>query len=101
VHPGQRLRISATGRVSLGKLGGTTPAGLPLVNDDKKLMRNMPTGGLIAVIGDDNNEFIFIGAVREFTVQRAGVLFFGVNEGNLDDNAGAFDVLVEAEVISK
>jgi hypothetical protein len=63
-------------------------------------MRNDPTGGLIAVIGDDNDEFLFIGRSREFTAQRDGVLFLGVNEGNLNDNTGAFDVVVEAEAIS-
>lgn len=58
-------------------------------------MRAVATGALIAVIGDDNNEFIYIGASREFTAQRDGALFLGLNEGNLDDNTGAFDVKVE------
>jgi hypothetical protein len=29
--------------------------------------------------------------------QRDGVLFLGVNEGNLADNTGTYDVVVEAE----
>ena len=49
----------------------------------------------IAVIGDDNNEFIYVGASREFVAARDGALFLGVNEGNLNDNSGAFDVTVE------
>lgn len=100
VRRGQRLRISATGRVLLGGGRVATPAGLAGVPDNDKLMRNDPTGGLIAVIGDDNDEFLFIGRSREFTAQRDGVLFLGVNEGNLNDNTGAFDVVVEAEAIS-
>jgi hypothetical protein len=100
VRRGQRLRISATGRVLLGGGRVATPAGLAAVPDNDKLMRNDPTGGLIAVIGDDNDEFLFIGRSREFTAQRDGVLFLGVNEGNLNDNTGAFDVVVEAEAIS-
>lgn len=100
VRRGQRLRISATGRVLLGSGRVATPAGLAGVPDTEKLMRNDPTGGLIAVIGDDNDEFLFIGRSREFTAQRDGVLFLGVNEGNLNDNTGAFDVVVEAEAIS-
>lgn len=100
VRRGQRLRISATGRVLLGSGRVATPAGLAGVPDTDKLMRNDPTGGLIAVIGDDNDEFLFIGRSREFTAQRDGVLFLGVNEGNLNDNTGAFDVVVEAEAIS-
>ena len=100
VRRGQRLRISATGRILLGAGRVATPAGLAAVPDNEKLMRNDPTGGLIAVIGDDNDDFIFIGRSREFTAQRDGVLFLGVNEGNLSDNTGAFDAVIEAEAIS-
>jgi len=97
VRRGQRLRINASGRVSLGSNRFSTPDGLPSVPDRDKLLRNQPTGGLIAVIGDDNDDFIFIGHGHEFVAQRDGVLFLGVNEGNLSDNTGAFDVVIEAE----
>jgi hypothetical protein len=63
-------------------------------------MRNQPTGGLICVIGDDNDDFIFIGKSRDFVAQRDGVLFLGVNEGNLADNTGIFDVVIEAEALN-
>ena len=99
VKRGQRLRINATGRVSLGAGRFATPAGLPTLPDSTKLMRNEATGGLIDVIGDDNDEFVFLGSHREFTATRDGVLFLGVNEGNLNDNTGAFDVVVEAEAV--
>ena len=65
------------------------------LNDEQKLMKSVPTGALIAVIGDDNNDFIYIGAEREFTATRDGALFLGINEGNLNDNSGAFDVKIE------
>lgn len=97
VRRGQRLRISASGRVSLGANRFATPDGLANITDRDKLMRNQPTGGLIAVIGDDNDDFIFIGRGHDFVAQRDGVLFLGVNEGNLADNTGAFDVVIEAE----
>lgn len=97
VRRGQRLRISASGRVSLGSNRYATPDGLPNIPDRDKLMRNQPTGGLIAVIGDDNDDFIFVGRGRDFVAQRDGVLFLGVNEGNLSDNSGNFDVVIEAE----
>jgi hypothetical protein len=99
VRRGQRLRITASGRVSLGNGRFSTPEGLPNVPDRDKLMRNQPTGGLIAVIGDDNDEFIFVGRNRDFVAQRDGVLFLGVNEGNLSDNSGTFDVVIEAEAV--
>ena len=100
VRRGQRLRINSTGRVSLGQGRFSTPAGLPRVNDENKLMRGEPTGGLIGVIGDDNDEFIFIGNDTEFEAKRDGVLFLGVNEGNLNDNSGTYDTVVEAEAVS-
>jgi hypothetical protein len=97
VRRGQRLRISASGRVNLGNNRTATADGLPNIPDRDKLMRNQPTGGLIAVIGDDNDDFVFIGRGRDFVAQRDGVLFLGVNEGNLSDNSGVFDVVIEAE----
>ena len=97
VRKGQRLRISASGRVSLGRGRFSTPGGLTNLNDVDKLMRNEATGALIAVIGDDNDEFILIGPRREFVAQRDGVLFLGVNEGDLTDNTGSYDIVIEAE----
>ncbi|MGI8656264.1 MAG: hypothetical protein ACR2LC_13730 [Pyrinomonadaceae bacterium] len=97
VRRGQRIRINASGRVSLGQGRYSTPAGLPTLPDRDKLMRNEPTGVLIAVVGDNNDDFITVGRSREFTAQREGVLFLGVNEGNLTDNSGTYDVVIEAE----
>jgi hypothetical protein len=99
VRRGQRIRINATGRVTLGGGRVSTPAGVPAITDNDKLMRSYPTGSLIAVIGDDNDDFIFIGQRREFIAQRDGVLFLGVNEGNLNDNTGSYDVIIEAEAM--
>ena len=101
VRRGQRLRISASGRVSLGNNRYSTPDGVPNITDRDKLMRNSPTGGLIAVIGDDNDDFLFIGRGRDFVAQRDGVLFLGVNEGNLGDNSGTYEVVIEAEAGSR
>lgn len=97
VRKGQRLRISATGRVSLGGGRFSTPSGMPGSTDNEKLLRNEATGALIAVIGDDNDDFLLIGTRRDFVAQRDGVLFLGVNEGNLNDNTGTYDVVIEAE----
>ena len=100
IRKGQRLRISASGRVSLGQGRFSTPTGLPRVVDTEKLMRNEPTGALIAVIGDDNDEFIFVGSNRDFYAPRDGRLFLGVNEGKLDDNTGTYDALIEVEPVA-
>ncbi len=97
VRKGQRLRISASGRISLGNNRFATPVGVSTISDNEKLMRNEATGALIAVIGDDNDDFILIGTRRDFVAQRDGVLFLGVNEGNLSDNTGTYDAVIEAE----
>jgi hypothetical protein len=97
VRKGQRLRITASGRVSLGRSRFSTPAGVATISDNDKLMRNEATGALIAVIGDDNDDFILIGSRRDFVAQRDGVLFLGVNEGDLADNTGTYDIVIEAE----
>ena len=95
VKKGQKIRISGSGEVSIGRGKTTSPSGLYDVEDSGKLLKSVPTGALIAVIGDDNNEFIYIGSEREFTASRDGVLFLGLNEGNLNDNTGSFDVKIE------
>ena len=97
VRKGQHLRINASGRVSLGRGRFSMPAGVSTIADNDKLMRNEATGALIAVIGDDNDDFLLIGPRREFIAQRDGVLFLGVNEGDLADNTGSYDIVIEAE----
>lgn len=97
VKKGQKIRIIGGGTISLGKGRSTGAAGLYEVEDPTKLLKSVPTGALIAVVGDDNNEFIYIGSERTFTATRDGALFLGVNEGNLDDNSGTFEVRVEIE----
>jgi hypothetical protein len=95
VRKGQRIRIAGDGNVSLGRGQSSPPSGVASLNDDQKLLKNVPTGALVAVIGDDNNDFIYIGAEREFTATRDGALFLGINEGYLEDNSGAFNVKIE------
>ncbi len=95
VRKGQKIRITGKGNISLGNGNFSTPNGRTNLPDPQKLMQTEPTGGLIAVIGDDNNDFIFIGNAKEFIAVRDGSLFLGVNDGNLDDNSGSFDVTVE------
>ncbi|MFZ1702250.1 MAG: LecA/PA-IL family lectin [Pyrinomonadaceae bacterium] len=95
VKKGQRIRITGSGKVSLGKNQSSPPSGVASIDDSQKLLKNVATGALIAVIGDDNNDFIYVGATREFTATRDGALFLGINEGNLDDNSGTFDVKIE------
>lgn len=52
VKKGQRIRISGTGRISLGNGRYSTPSGVASLPDNDKLMKEKPTGGLIAVVGE-------------------------------------------------
>lgn len=97
VRKGQKIRIIGNGNISLGKGKSSNPSGLYDLEDSAKLLKSVPTGALIAVIGDDNNEFIYIGSERTFTAARDGALFLGVNEGNLNDNSGSFEVRIEID----
>jgi hypothetical protein len=97
VQRGNTIRISATGRVQLDRAGRSAgPEGLPSP-DTNKLMADRPTGGLIAVVGDDNDDFEFVGASGQFVARHDGMLFLSVNEGMLRDNAGAFSCQVTIE----
>jgi hypothetical protein len=89
VQRGQRIVITAVGEIDLGDGKRTGPEGLSLADKDK-LMADQPTGALIAVIGDDNNDFAFVGQSTEFVAKHNGILFLSVNEGNLKDNNGAY-----------
>ena len=95
VKKGQQIRITGTGTISLGNGKSVEPSGSYDLEDGSKLLKSVPTGALIAVIGVDNNDFIYVGAERTFTAARDGELFLGVNEGNLNDNSGSFDVKIE------
>ena len=79
IQRGQRVHISASNRMTLWSSMVSTPAGVPELQDSGKLMRSQATGILIAVIGDDNDDFIAVGQEREFLAQRDGVLYLGVN----------------------
>ncbi len=89
IKKGQRISINASGQIELGSSRRTGPEGTNLP-DAKKLIANTPTGALIAVIGDDNDDFITIGPQSSFLADREGILFLSVNEANLRDNAGSF-----------
>jgi hypothetical protein len=97
VKKGQRIRISGKGQINLGSGRFASSSGVSSLPDKDKLIQTEATGGLIAVIGDDNNDFIFVGGSREFTAARDGALFLGINEGNLDDNSGSFEVTIEIQ----
>jgi hypothetical protein len=89
VQKGQRITISASGEIDLGGSQRSGPGGITR-SDSRKLIASRPTGALIAVIGDDNDDFVFVGKQTDFTSNHNGILFLSVNEGDLKDNSGSF-----------
>lgn len=98
VKAGDRVRISASGTITIDSAKGTRsgPEGVEIA-DGKKLMADKPTGALIGVIGTDNDDFIFIGKGAEFVAKRAGILFLSVNEGDLTDNNGSYAATISVQ----
>lgn len=97
VKKGDKIRITATGSITLNSAGESSgPEGID-TPDSRKLMADKPTGGLIAVIGADNDDFFFIGRAAEFTATREGLLFLSINEGTLSDNSGSYKAVIEVQ----
>jgi hypothetical protein len=90
VQRGQRIVINASGEIDLGDNRRTGPQGLKNVADPRRPLPEMPTGGLIVVVGDDNDDYEFIGGSREFYAPHSGILFLMVNERTPQDNSGSF-----------
>ena len=98
VNRGDTVVVESTGTIGLDLAGKSCgPDGLPAAKDMAKLILDKPTGAVVAVIGVDNNDFIFLGASGRFKAQRSGLLFLGVNEGDLTNNAGAFTARVRID----
>lgn len=94
VRRGQRVSVAASGEVDLGGNRMSGPDGHK-ASDPRKLLTDKPTGGLIAVVGDNNDDFVYVGRETEFTAAHDGILFLSVNEGNLKDNNGSFTARVK------
>ena len=96
VRSGQRVQVSATGVITVGRTR-ITPDGLRS-NDPSAPLPNAAEGKLIGAIGNDPNSPIFeLGSSREFTADRNGRLFLTANRGSFADARGAFEVQVRRE----
>ncbi len=94
VQKGQLIVLNASGEVDLGNGRRTGPTGIDALPDNGKYLAGQATGGLVAVVGDDNDQFHLIGRSSEFVAEHNGILFLSVNEGTPRDNSGSFVVQV-------
>ena len=96
VRSGQRVQVSATGVITVGRTR-ITPDGLPRT-DPSAPLPNANEGKLIAAIGNDSSSpIIELGSRREFTADRNGRLYLTANRGSFADARGAFEVQIQRE----
>jgi hypothetical protein len=99
VRRGQRIQFSATGQVDLAAGGAVRCGPDGSANRDPGApVPGIGTGTLIGRVDPGRqriaaNPFV-IGAGATLAMPNDGVLTLGVNDGNLGDNGGAFDVRV-------
>ena len=95
VSRGQQVRVNANGTIHLEDRTPTGPEGLNSRRDPYSPLPNQNDGALIASIGrEENAQSLFIGASREFTADRDGLLHFTANHGETRNARGAFRVRV-------
>jgi len=96
VEVGDTLRIEGVGAVQHGTTTGFYgPAGNPDVSRTNNVpgLEDENHSALIGRIGDGGAAFL-VGSEREITVETAGRLFLGVNDIDVDNNAGAFGAVI-------
>lgn len=96
VRQGQRLTITAQGDIRLSSDPNDRATASGIVNqryDSRAPLPRTLAGALIGRIG--NGEPFGIGANNTFTAPGTGQLFLGINESNVSDNEGSFQVTVQ------
>ena len=98
VRRGQRVRVEASGTVTLEGKRTVNPDGQANSRPFDSPMPNQNDGALIAVIGkDEDAPPIFIGRQREFVAERDGMLYFTVNHWETSNAGGAFRVTISVD----
>jgi len=98
VRAGQTLAIDARGTVRLGptqnEVAGVDGT-LSRRRDTGAPMANQPEGALIARIG--NSPVFFVGDQNYVRAPANGRLYLGVNDGDLGNNSGDFQVMIDVQ----
>lgn len=101
IHPGDTLKLLATGNVTFQTAASAGPAGFARTWAD--LLRQLPLnsagrGALIGRIGNDDASFPFVvGPSLQLKATRAGRLFLGINEDSTESAEGSFRVRLELQ----
>ena len=97
VRAGDVIRFDPTGTIQWGPNRQDGPGGeANSPYNRNRPMANQPGGALIGRIGTGTGDMFFVGADRgTFRARTSGRLYLGVNDDYLQDNSGAFRVLVD------
>jgi hypothetical protein len=97
VRRGEWITFNATGDVRIGGEGNSTagPGGSATARAPGSPLPNSPAGALVGRVGD--GAAFLIGSTNRVLMPAAGQLFLGVNDGNLPDNEGTFQVQITRE----
>lgn len=98
VRRGETLTFNATGEI---RFGGGADHKAPASGSSERAQDNpvpgVTTGTLIGRIG--NGQPFVIGSQASLQAPAAGQLFLGVNDTNLDDNDGSFQVRIQRAAV--
>jgi len=96
VQPGQDVYFEPGGEVKWGPNRSNGPAGeVNSPMNPNRPIPNRPAAALIGRVGGNSTDYFFIGANRgAFRMRSSGRLFLGINDDNLQDNSGAFRVVI-------
>jgi hypothetical protein len=98
VREGQMMAIDARGTVRIGPNDADVAGVEGTVNgrrDNSAPLTNRGVGSLMGRIG--NGPVFFVGDTNTIRANASGRLYLGVNDNNLADNSGDFQVVVDAQ----
>ncbi len=95
LKPGQKLKITSSGRVVLGMFaGGCGPNGLATRQfDNYSVNPNVNHGAVMGKIKD--SQWFKVGTSLEITTTEAGNLALGINDVDYSNNRGYYDIKIE------
>jgi len=96
VQSGQDIYFEPGGEVKWGPNRSAGPGGeINSPSNPNRPIPNRPGAALIGRVGGNSTDYFFIGANRApFRMRSSGRLFLGVNDDYLQDNSGAFRVVI-------
>jgi PA-IL-like protein len=95
VRPGQTIAFEASGDVTWGPSRRDGPAGeRNSPSNPNRPMPNRPAAALIGKVGEGEDYFFIGDDTGQIRVRNGGRLYLGVNDDVLNDNRGAFRVVV-------